>query len=65
MLVTWFRVLLKDRALGEYEGDNNEAGAHQSLDTNAPEPREEGAVGGVTSTPVPGGLHHRYSHPAA
>jgi hypothetical protein len=42
----------------------NESRTHQSLDGNAPTPREVEHVGQVVAQPVLGGLHHRYSRAA-
>ena len=53
------------RVLGEYVGYYNRSRTHLSLNGNAPEPREKDTVGEVISTPVLGGLHHRYSRSAA
>ena len=53
------------RVLREYVVYYNEARAHQSLNGDAPEPRKAETIGEVTSTPVLGGLHHRYSPTAA
>ncbi|MFT4540907.1 MAG: transposase InsO family protein [Planctomycetota bacterium] len=52
------------RTLQEYAASYNEGRAHQSLDGNSPIPREVQARGEVSSTPVLGGLHHRYSRAA-
>ena len=52
------------RILNEYVAYYNESRAHQSLDGNAPEPREVESVGQVVARPVLGGLHHRYSRAA-
>jgi len=48
------------RRLREYGDYYNTARPHQSLDGNAPEPREVERVGEVVARPVLGGLHHRY-----
>ena len=53
------------RVLGEYVGYYNRSRTHLALNGNAPEPRETAMVGEVMSTPVLGGLHHRYSRSAA
>jgi transposase InsO family protein len=49
------------RVLNEYVSYYNESRAHQSLDGDAPEPREIETKGQVIARPVLGGLHHRYS----
>jgi len=48
--------------LGQYCEYYHQARAHQSLDENAPVPREVElpARGKVVSVPMVGGLHHRY-----
>ena len=48
------------RVLGEYVDYYNSSRPHLSLDGNAPEPREVERLGMVTTSPVLGGLHHRY-----
>ena len=48
------------RVLREYVDYYNGSRPHQSLDRNAPIPREVEAVGEVCAAPVLGGLHHRY-----
>ena len=53
------------RVLREYIDYYNESRTHQSLDGNAPEPRDVALVGDVVGAPVLGGLHHRYSRAAA
>ena len=52
------------RCLREYVDYYNASRPHQSLDGNAPEPRQVEAVGEVIAKPVLGGLHHRYSRAA-
>ncbi len=52
------------RTLREYVTYYNESRTHQSLDGNAPTPREVEHVGQVVAQPVLGGLHHRYSRAA-
>jgi len=47
--------------LNEYVAYYNESRAHQSLDGDAPVPREIETSGQVVARPVLGGLHHRYS----
>jgi transposase InsO family protein len=53
------------RVLREYLVYYHESRTHLSLGGNAPVPREMATVGEVISTPVLGGLHHRYSRSAA
>ncbi len=52
------------RTLREYQAYYNESRTHYSLDGNAPIPRPLVGSGEITSTPVLGGLHHRYSRSA-
>ena len=54
------------RVMKEYVGYYNESRAHQSLDRNAPVPREiePPSQGKVISIPLLGGLHHRYARAA-
>ncbi|MEM7310459.1 MAG: integrase core domain-containing protein [Planctomycetota bacterium] len=52
------------RVLTEYVAYYNEARPHQSLEGNAPQPRDVEAVGELVAAPVLGGLHHRYSRAA-
>ena len=53
------------RLLREYVAYYNESRCHMSLDGNAPVPRAVELEGAIISTPVLGGLHHRYSRSAA
>jgi len=53
------------RVLREFVAYYHESRIHQSLDGNAPEPREREIFGEVVATPVLGGLHHSYSRTAA
>lgn len=48
------------RTLSEYAEYYNKSRPHQSLDRNAPIPRNVEAVGDLLASPVLGGLHHRY-----
>ena len=48
------------RTLRDYVEYYKVSRPHQSLDRNAPTPREVEAVGEVCAAPVLGGLHHRY-----
>jgi putative transposase len=48
----------------EYQAYYNESRTHSSLDGNSPTPRPVDGTGGIVSTPVLGGLHHRYSRSA-
>ena len=48
------------RTIREYVEYYNTSRPHQSLDRNAPIPREVEVVGEVCAKPVLGGLHHRY-----
>jgi transposase InsO family protein len=52
------------RTLREYQAYYNESRTYSSLDGNAPIPRTMAGSGEITSTPVLGGLHHRYSRSA-
>ena len=54
------------RILDEYAEYYNTVRPHQSLDRNAPVPREVDLPenGRVVSTPYLGGLHHRYTRAA-
>lgn len=52
------------RSVREYVEYYNGCRPHQSLDGNAPIPRDVEAVGDVAAKPVVGGLHHRYSRVA-
>jgi hypothetical protein len=55
------------RILTEYFRYYNESRTHQSLDRNAPHPREVEPPdrGPVIAIPQVGGLHHRYTRVAA
>ena len=50
--------------LRAYQVYYNESRTHSSLDGNSPTPRAVKGSGEITSTPVLGGLHHRYSRSA-
>ncbi len=54
------------RMLREYGQSYNDVRTHQSLDGNAPVPRqrEQTPVREVVAKPVLGGLHHRYRRAA-
>jgi len=49
------------RGLREYQAYFNESRTHYSLDGNARIARQVQAAGEVITTPVLGGLNHRYS----
>ena len=51
-------------ALREYAAYYNESRTHQSLGGNAPTPRSIEHEGNIVTSPVLGGLHHRYSRAA-
>ena len=48
------------RILSKYSAYYNELRTHRSLDKDAPIPRAIQDVGRIISSPVLGGLHHRY-----
>ena len=48
------------RTVHEYQAYCNESRTHSSLDGNSPTPRRVAGSGEFISTPVLGGLHHRY-----
>ena len=50
--------------LREYQTYYNESRTHYALDGNSPIGRRVECEGGITATPVLGGLHHRYSRAA-
>jgi len=52
------------RTVREYQTYYNESRTYSSLDGNSPSPRVVRASGEIISTPVLGGLHHRYSRSA-
>ena len=53
------------RTVREYQAYYNESRTHSSLDGNSPTPRPVAGSGEIISTPVLGGLHHRYFREAA